>query len=84
MRLRLLEVRARLARVVAALLTSGPRAVHEAKKLARERPAGEETARIAARLRTGDEGQEGLRAFLEHRPARLDDGTTWGVYAQRE
>lgn len=71
-------------RVVAALLTSGPRAVHEAKKLVRERPAGEETARIAARLRTGDEGQEGLRAFLEHRPARLDDGTTWGVYAERE
>ena len=71
-------------RVVAALLTSGPRAVREAKKLVRERPAGEETARIAARLRTGDEGQEGLRAFLEHRPARLDDGTTWGVYAERE
>src|SRR5256886_10874536 len=71
-------------RVVAALLTSGPRAVREAKKLVRERPAGEETARIAARLRTGDEGQEGLRAFLEHRPARLDDGTTWGVYPERE
>jgi len=78
------QLDAAMDRVVAALLTSGPRAVHEAKKLARERPAGEETARIAARLRTGDEGQEGLRAFLEHRPARLDDGTTWGVYAERE
>src|SRR5947207_6482969 len=66
------DLDAAMDRVVAALLTSGPRAVHEAKKLARERPAGEETARIAARLRTGDEGQEGLRAFLEHRPARLD------------
>jgi len=78
------QLDAAMDRVVAALLTSGPRAVREAKKLVRERPAGEETARIAARLRTGDEGQEGLRAFLEHRPARLDDGTTWGVYAERE
>src|SRR5436190_16964015 len=78
------QLDAAMDRVVAALLTSGPRAVHEAKKLVRERPAGEETARTAARLRTGDEGQEGLRAFLEHRPARLDDGTTWGVYAERE
>ena len=72
------QLDAAMDRVVAALRTSGPRAVREAKKLVRERPAGEETARIAARLRTGDEGQEGLRAFLEHRPARLDDGTTWG------
>ena len=78
------QLDAAMDRVVAALRTSGPRAVREAKKLVRERPAGEETARIAARLRTGDEGQEGLRAFLEHRPARLDDGTTWGVYAERE
>src|SRR5438094_534918 len=54
-------------RVVAALLTSGPRAVHEAKRLVRERPEGQETAQIAARLRAGEEGQEGLRAFLERR-----------------
>jgi enoyl-CoA hydratase/carnithine racemase len=54
-------------RVVGELLTSGPEAVREAKRLIRERPAGEETARIAARLRSGDEGQEGLRAFLEKR-----------------
>ena len=55
-------------RVVAELLTSGPQAAREAKKLARERPVGQETAHIAARRRTSDEGQDGLRAFLERRP----------------
>jgi methylglutaconyl-CoA hydratase len=54
-------------RVVGELLTSGPQAVREAKRLIRERPTGEETAQIAARLRSGEEGQEGLRAFLEKR-----------------
>jgi enoyl-CoA hydratase/carnithine racemase len=54
-------------RVVSELLTAGPEAVREAKRLIRERPAGDETAQIAARLRTGDEGQEGLRAFLDRR-----------------
>jgi methylglutaconyl-CoA hydratase len=54
-------------RVLEDLLTSGPQAVREAKRLVRERPAGEETAQIAARLRSGEEGQEGLRAFLERR-----------------
>src|SRR4051794_539137 len=54
-------------RVVADLLTSAPHAVRAAKVLERERPPGDETARIAARLRSGDEGQEGLRAFLEKR-----------------
>jgi methylglutaconyl-CoA hydratase len=56
-------------RVVDELLTSGPEAARAAKALVRERPAGEETARIAARLRSGGEGQEGLRAFLEKRTA---------------
>jgi methylglutaconyl-CoA hydratase len=51
--------------IVGELLTSRPQAVREAKRLIRERPTGEETARIAARLRAGQEGQEGLRAFLE-------------------
>ena len=57
-----------VSRVVSQLLTSGPRAVRAAKDLVRERPDGEDTARIAARLRAGEEGQEGLRAFLEKRP----------------
>ncbi|CAN5173482.1 enoyl-CoA hydratase-related protein [soil metagenome] len=54
-------------RVVGEVLTAGPAAVREAKKLVRERPSGEEAARIAARMRAGAEGQEGLRAFLERR-----------------
>jgi methylglutaconyl-CoA hydratase len=55
--------------VVADLLTAGPEAVRAAKRLVRERPEGEQTAQIAAGLRAGDEGQEGLRAFLEKRTA---------------
>jgi len=54
-------------RIVGEVLTSAPGAVRAAKELVRERPPGEETARIAARLRSGDEGQDGLRAFLEKR-----------------
>jgi methylglutaconyl-CoA hydratase len=56
--------------VVDELLTSGPDAVREAKRLVRPAPArGIELARLAARMRTSDEGQEGLRAFLEKREA---------------
>jgi methylglutaconyl-CoA hydratase len=54
-------------RVVAELLTSGPEAAREAKRLVREPPTGVDTAHIAARLRTSPEGQDGLRAFLERR-----------------
>jgi methylglutaconyl-CoA hydratase len=53
--------------IVDELLGSGPQAVREAKKLIRERPPGEETAEIAAQLRTSDEGQQRLRAFFERR-----------------
>jgi enoyl-CoA hydratase/carnithine racemase len=56
-------------RVVGELLTSGPEATREAKRLVRERPGGDEAAQIAARLRAGKEGQEGLRAFLQRRRA---------------
>ena len=60
-------------RVVGELLTSGPEATREAKRLIRLAPQGEDTAQLAARLRAGSEGQEGLRAFLERRkPAWLD------------
>ena len=61
------DLDAAVERIVDELLTAGPQAVREAKRLIRERPDGEETARIAARLRTGPEGQAGLRAFLERR-----------------
>jgi enoyl-CoA hydratase/carnithine racemase len=71
-------------RVLSELLTAGPEAVREAKRLIRERPAGSETAQIAARLRAGEEGQEGLRAFLEGRSARLPDGTEFGVHRRRK
>jgi methylglutaconyl-CoA hydratase len=55
-------------RIVGEILESGPEATRAAKRLAREAPAdGEELARIAAGLRAGTEGQEGLRAFLEKR-----------------
>src|SRR4029077_21230332 len=67
-------------RVLAELLSGGPEAVREAKRLIREQPGGEEAAQTAARLRAGEEGQEGLRAFLEGRTARLPDGTEWGVH----
>jgi methylglutaconyl-CoA hydratase len=49
------------------IVAGGPIAVREAKRLVRERPTGEETAHIAAARRTSDEGQDGLRAFLERR-----------------
>jgi methylglutaconyl-CoA hydratase len=61
------DLDAAVERVVAELLTSGPEATREAKRLVREKPDGQEAARTAARLRAGDEGQEGLRAFLERR-----------------
>jgi methylglutaconyl-CoA hydratase len=54
-------------KVVDALLAGGPEAIRAAKSLALERPVGRETAEIAATRRTSDEGQEGLRAFLEKR-----------------
>ena len=55
-----------------ALLAGGPEAVRAAKVLIHEHPTGEETAHIAALRRTSEEGQDGLRAFLEKRePAWL-------------
>jgi len=56
-----------VAGIVEALLAGGPEAVRAAKRLALERPTGRETAEIAAKRRTSEEGQEGLRAFLEKR-----------------
>jgi methylglutaconyl-CoA hydratase len=64
------DLDAAVERVVADVLASGPAAVRAAKTLIRERPDGEETARVAARLRSSEEGQEGLRAFLEKRTPR--------------
>jgi len=54
--------------ILAELRTAGPRAARHAKRLVLERPDGPETARRIAERRASDEGQEGLRAFLERRP----------------
>ena len=54
--------------VVGELLSAGPQAARWAKRLVRERPDGPETACWIAERRTSEEGQEGLRAFLEKRP----------------
>jgi methylglutaconyl-CoA hydratase len=61
------ELDATVQALVDQLLSSGPNAVRAAKDLIRERPDGRETAEIAARLRTSDEGQQRLRAFFERR-----------------
>lgn len=53
--------------IVEEILAGGPIAVREAKRLVREHPVGVDTAHIAAARRTSDEGQDGLRAFLERR-----------------
>lgn len=55
-------------RVLEELRSAGPRAVRAAKRLVLDAPLdGTETARRIAERRTSQEGQEGLRAFLERR-----------------
>jgi methylglutaconyl-CoA hydratase len=56
-----------VARVIAELLSAGPSAARAAKELARAPLSAEETAQRIAAHRTSEEGQEGLRAFLEKR-----------------
>lgn len=61
---------------IAALLRNGPMAIAECKELIRRVAAGpvdaamiEDTAQHIARVRASAEGKEGVRAFLEKRPA---------------
>ena len=79
------EVTTDLERALAVILdelrTAGPRAARHAKRLVLDRPDGPETARRIAERRTSDEGQEGLRAFLERErppwaPPPSDDSVT--------
>ncbi len=63
------EPDAAVERVLQELRSAGPKAARHAKRLVLDRPEGLETARRIAERRTSDEGQEGLRAFLERRPA---------------
>lgn len=72
------ELDAKLALYIDAVVSGGPHAVNAAKRIVREvagRPIDEvrdlTVERIAA-LRVSAEGQEGMRAFLERRPARWD------------
>jgi methylglutaconyl-CoA hydratase len=54
--------------VLELLRSAGPRAARAAKRLVLDAPLdAHETARRIAERRTSDEGQEGLRAFLERR-----------------
>jgi len=68
------ELDAAVAGVVGELVRGGPHALAEAKKLIRDLAGAaptavpELTAALIARLRAGDEGQEGMAAFLEKRP----------------
>ena len=63
------ELDAAVEAVAGEVLSAGPAAVRAAKELARAPLAAEETARRIAERRTSEEGQEGLRAFLEKRRA---------------
>jgi methylglutaconyl-CoA hydratase len=55
-------------RVVADILAGGPIAVREAKRLVLEPGGVDDLLARAAERRASDEGQDGLRAFLEKRP----------------
>ena len=67
------DLDAAVERILAELRTAGPRAARHAKRLVLDRPDGPETARRIAERRTSEEGQEGLRAFLERRtPSWVD------------
>ncbi len=61
-------------RILGQLRTAGPEAARHAKQLVLERPDALGTERRIAQRRTSEEGQEGLRAFLEkRRPAWRED-----------
>ena len=76
------EVIADLEHALTALLdelrTAGPRATRHAKRLVLDRPDGPETARRIAERRTSEEGQAGLRAFVER------EGPPWAPPPQHK
>ena len=65
-------------RIVGEILSSGPQAVREAKRLALDAPLdGDETARRIAERRASPEGQEGLEAFLDGRVPGRPGFASW-------
>lgn len=73
-----------LDRVLGELRTAAPRASRHAKRLVLDRPDGPETARRTAERRTSDEGQEGLRAFLQGRVPGRAGFASWSPPAEQE
>jgi methylglutaconyl-CoA hydratase len=63
------DLDAAVERIVGEILSAGPEATRAAKRLVLDRPDGPETARRIAERRASEEGQEGLRAFLDKRAA---------------
>jgi methylglutaconyl-CoA hydratase len=61
------DLDAAVGRVLDELRSAGPEAARQAKKLVLERPDGPATERRIAQQRTSEEGQAGLKAFLEKR-----------------
>jgi methylglutaconyl-CoA hydratase len=56
-----------VAGIVDEVVSAGPAAARTAKALARGPQPADATAQLIARHRTSEEGQDGLRAFLERR-----------------
>ncbi len=63
-------------RVLGDIFAGGPQAVREAKRLTLEPVDELDAVNRAAKLRTSEEGQEGLRAFLEHREPKWRSGSS--------
>lgn len=67
------DIEARVSHIVDALRANGPKAVRQAKALAKQvayldsREALDVSSQVIASLRVSSEGQEGVRAFLEKR-----------------
>jgi methylglutaconyl-CoA hydratase len=70
------DLDAAVERLLAELLSAGPEAVRAAKRLVLDRPDALSTERRIAERRTSQEGQEGLRAFLERREPSWRSGSS--------
>jgi methylglutaconyl-CoA hydratase len=70
------DLDAAVQRVLNEILTAGPSATRAAKRLVLEPPQPLETERRTAERRTSEEGQDGLRAFLEKRKPAWRSGNS--------